>query len=127
MRSKAKREGKSGKRCGSCAKSQLFPSRRAQGLYLTSRYRQREGRVVTNVVGSAKIVLATCHSAGSRQLNNLQFDVCIIDEATQGLEAVCWVPILKCKKLILAGDPQQVSSFYVIPGCTFDHRSFVLP
>lgn len=38
------------------------------------------------------------------------FDVCIIDEATQAVEAVCWVPILKSKKLILAGDPQQVSA-----------------
>lgn len=38
------------------------------------------------------------------------FDVCIIDEATQAVEAVCWVPILKSKKLILAGDPQQVST-----------------
>ncbi len=56
-----------------------------------------------------QVVLATCHSAGGKQLNNLQFDVCIIDEATQAVEAVCWVPILKSKKLILAGDPQQVS------------------
>jgi hypothetical protein len=31
-----------------------------------------------------------------------------VDEATQAVEAVCWVPILKSKKLILAGDPQQV-------------------
>jgi DNA polymerase alpha-associated DNA helicase A len=36
------------------------------------------------------------------------FDVCIVDEATQAVEAVCWVPILKSRKLILAGDPQQV-------------------
>ena len=55
-----------------------------------------------------QVVLATCHSAGGRQLNNLIFDVCIIDEATQAVEAVCWVPILKSKKLVLAGDPQQV-------------------
>lgn len=54
------------------------------------------------------MVLATCHSAGVRQLNNEQFDVAIIDEATQGVEAVCWVPILKANKLIVAGDPQQV-------------------
>lgn len=56
-----------------------------------------------------KVVLSTCHGAGSRQLNNLLFDVCIVDEATQAVEAVCWVPILKSRKLILAGDPQQVS------------------
>ena len=36
----------------------------------------------------SKVVLATCHSSGSRQLFNEQFDVVIIDEATQALEAV---------------------------------------
>lgn len=36
------------------------------------------------------------------------FDVLIIDEATQALEAVCWIPIFKAKKLILAGDPMQL-------------------
>lgn len=44
----------------------------------------------------------------------MTFDVCIIDEATQAVEAVCWVPILKSKKLILAGDPQQVSTRLII-------------
>jgi len=34
--------------------------------------------------------------------------VVIIDEATQALEAVCWIPIFKAKKLILAGDPKQL-------------------
>jgi DNA polymerase alpha-associated DNA helicase A len=60
-----------------------------------------------------QVVLATCHSAGSRQLNDLVFDVCIVDEATQAIEAVCWVPILKSKKVILAGDPQQVSNSHL--------------
>ncbi|WWC69923.1 uncharacterized protein I206_103867 [Kwoniella pini CBS 10737] len=75
---------------------------------LRKEYRQREGKVVTSVVSRAQVVLATCHSAGSRQLNNIIFDVAIVDEATQAIEAVCWVPILKAKKLILAGDPQQL-------------------
>ncbi|KAJ7600920.1 AAA domain-containing protein [Mycena floridula] len=29
-------------------------------------------------------------------------------KATQALEAVCWIPIFKAKKLILAGDPMQL-------------------
>ncbi|KAG8995697.1 hypothetical protein FRB94_008851 [Tulasnella sp. JGI-2019a] len=75
---------------------------------LRKEYRKRENVVVKNVMNRAKIVLATCHSAGGRQLLNAQFDVLIIDEATQALEAVCWIPILKAKKLILAGDPMQL-------------------
>ena len=31
------------------------------------------------------------------------FDVAVIDEAAQAVEASCWIPILKAKKLILAG------------------------
>ncbi|KAK1923993.1 putative DNA helicase [Papiliotrema laurentii] len=75
---------------------------------LRKEYRQREAKVVKNVVAAARVVLATCHSAGSRQINNMTFDYCIIDEATQAVEAVCWVPILKSNKVILAGDPQQL-------------------
>lgn len=31
---------------------------------------------------TTQIVLSTCHGAGSRQLNNMNFDVCIIDEVS---------------------------------------------
>ena len=44
--------------------------------------------------------MATCHSSGGRTLDNIDFDVVIVDEATQALEAVrftlawvyvCWI------------------------------------
>lgn len=75
---------------------------------LRKEYRRREGGVVKSVLKESQVVLATCHSSGSRQLFNEEFDVVIIDEATQALEAVCWIPIFKAKKLILAGDPMQL-------------------
>ncbi|PVG02231.1 P-loop containing nucleoside triphosphate hydrolase protein [Serendipita vermifera] len=75
---------------------------------LRKEYRKREGVIVSRVVNDAKVVLATCHGAGSRQLFNRSFDVVIIDEAAQALEPVCWIPILKASKLILAGDPLQL-------------------
>ena len=40
------------------------------------------------VLSDSQVVLATCHSAGGRQLWNQNFDVVIIDEATQAIEAV---------------------------------------
>ncbi len=36
-------------------------------------------------------------------LQDTVFDVVVIDEAAQALEASCWIPILKGKKLVLAG------------------------
>ncbi|EJD02064.1 P-loop containing nucleoside triphosphate hydrolase protein [Fomitiporia mediterranea MF3/22] len=70
--------------------------------------RKREKGVVSSVLSEAQVVLATCHSAGGRTLENMFFDVVIIDEATQALEAACWIPIVKGKRLILAGDHLQL-------------------
>ncbi|KAJ4489956.1 AAA domain-containing protein [Lentinula aciculospora] len=75
---------------------------------LRKEYRKREGGIVTSVLNESQVVVATCHSSGGRQLRNQEFDVVIIDEATQAVEAVCWIPIFKAKKLILAGDPMQL-------------------
>ncbi|XP_023374063.1 DNA-binding protein SMUBP-2 [Otolemur garnettii] len=36
------------------------------------------------------------------------FDVVVIDECAQALEASCWIPLLKARKCILAGDHQQL-------------------
>lgn len=52
------------------------------------RYRKREGGVVESVLSDSQIVVSTCHSSGGRQLYKHSFDVVIIDEATQAMEAV---------------------------------------
>jgi ATP-dependent RNA/DNA helicase IGHMBP2 len=36
------------------------------------------------------------------------FDLCVIDEAAMALEVACWVPILRARKVVLAGDHKQV-------------------
>lgn len=75
---------------------------------LRKEYREREKQCVTNLVNGSKVVLATLHGAGGFQLKNEKFDVVIIDEASQALEAQCWVPLLSAKKVILAGDHLQL-------------------
>ncbi|KAN0060658.1 hypothetical protein ACQY0O_007316 [Thecaphora frezii] len=78
---------------------------------LRREYRQRERGVTRAILDRAQIVVATCHGAGARQLVGREFDVVIIDEACQALEAVCWIPILKVRqggKLVLAGDHLQL-------------------
>ena len=75
---------------------------------LRKEYRIRENQCVTNLVGDSKVVLATLHGAGGFQLRHERFDVVIIDEASQALEAQCWVPLLSAKKLVLAGDHLQL-------------------
>ncbi|VDB96684.1 unnamed protein product [Peniophora sp. CBMAI 1063] len=99
-----KGKGAKGKRPRGAERKKMWEEVKA----LRKEYRQRESGVVQTVLSDSQVVLATCHSAGGRQLRNQAFDVVIIDEATQAVEAVCWVPIFKAKKLILAGDPKQL-------------------
>ncbi|KAF6221260.1 hypothetical protein HO133_002115 [Letharia lupina] len=75
---------------------------------LRKEYREREKQCVTTLVSGSKVVLATLHGAGGFQLRNEQFDVVIIDEASQALEAQCWIPLLTAKKVVLAGDHLQL-------------------
>ena len=75
---------------------------------LRKEYREREKQCVNTLVGGSKVVLATLHGAGGFQLRNEEFDVVIIDEASQALEAQCWIPLLSAKKVILAGDHLQL-------------------
>ncbi|KAF4983559.1 hypothetical protein FDECE_17277 [Fusarium decemcellulare] len=75
---------------------------------LRKEYRERERRCVSSLIGGSKVVLATLHGAGGFQLRNEEFDVVIIDEASQALEAQCWVPLLSAKKVVCAGDHLQL-------------------
>ncbi|KAH9866221.1 hypothetical protein J1614_008787 [Plenodomus biglobosus] len=77
---------------------------------LRQEYREREKGCVNNLVGGSKVVLATLHGAGGYHLKGQEFDVVIVDEASQALEAQCWVPLLwvKAGKLVLAGDHLQL-------------------
>lgn len=75
---------------------------------LRREFRERERKCVGSLVGGSKVVLTTLHGSGGFQLRNEDFDVVIIDEASQALEAQCWVPLLGAKKVVLAGDHLQL-------------------
>lgn len=75
---------------------------------LRKEYRDREKQCIARLINESKVVLATLHGAGGIQLRDEKFDVIIIDEASQALEAQCWIPLMSAKKLILAGDHLQL-------------------
>ena len=72
--------------------------------HLCKEYRQREAKVTHGILQKSSVVLSTCHGAGGSLLQSITFDVVIIDEATQALEAACWISALQGKKLILVSD-----------------------
>ena len=73
-----------------------------------------EGLVGRNLRGSQKgggdglAVFCTNVGAGNWVLKDSTFDLVIIDEAAQSLEAACWIPTLKGSRLVLAGDHKQL-------------------
>lgn len=75
---------------------------------LRKEFRERERRCVSTLVKGSKVVLATLHGSGGYQLRDEQFDVVVIDEASQALEAQCWVPLLTANKAVCAGDHLQL-------------------
>ncbi|BCR87501.1 putative DNA helicase [Aspergillus chevalieri] len=75
---------------------------------LRREFRERESKCVDNLVRGSSVVLSTLHGAGGHQLRNSKFDVVIIDEASQALEAQCWIPLLSASKVVLAGDHLQL-------------------
>ncbi|KAG2173383.1 hypothetical protein INT44_008735 [Umbelopsis vinacea] len=93
------------------SKSKNWSERR--GLYgnlkdLRKDFRVRERKVVGDIIHGSEVVLSTLNGCGARNMMNQEFDVVIIDEATQALEAECWIALRKGKKAILAGDHLQL-------------------
>ena len=77
---------------------------------LRKEVREREHKAVEQIMGGAQVVLCTNAGAALRDVDAAgDFDVCVIDEAAMALEVSCWIPILKAKKLVLAGDHCQLS------------------
>lgn len=70
--------------------------------------REREQKVVGELLKHSDVVFATNVGAASKLLRDLTFDLVVIDEAAQALEASCWIPILKAKRCVLAGDHLQL-------------------
>ena len=70
-------------------------------------------RATKEVLTGTQVVLATLTSASSkdgplRHLPENHFDLAVIDECSQSLEAACWIALLQAKKAVLAGDHKQL-------------------
>lgn len=68
-----------------------------------------EQYIIDDIVGRAQVITATLVGANQYTIRNLNFHTVVIDEAGQALEPACWIPILKARKVILAGDHCQLS------------------
>lgn len=67
-----------------------------------------EQYIIDDLTAKAQVITATLVGANHYTVRNLKYNIAVIDEAGQALEPACWIPILKAKKVILAGDHCQL-------------------
>jgi len=67
-----------------------------------------EQYIVNDVLSKAQVITATLVGANHYTVSHLSYHTVFIDEAGQALEPACWIPILKAKKLVMAGDHCQL-------------------
>jgi ATP-dependent RNA/DNA helicase IGHMBP2 len=76
---------------------------------------QLEDYILFQVLNRAQVITATLAGAAHSVIRDKQFHTVFIDEAAQALAPAAWIPILKAKRVIMAGDhcqlPPTVKSF----------------
>jgi ATP-dependent RNA/DNA helicase IGHMBP2 len=82
-------------------------------LYAEARSIKREAEaledwLVDEQISKARVIACTPVVASGRLLRDKVFDSVFIDEAAQALEPACWIPILKARRVIFAGDHFQL-------------------
>lgn len=68
-----------------------------------------EQYIMDDLVSKAQVVTATLVGSNHYTVRGRSYHTLVIDEAGQALEPACWIPILKAKKVIFAGDHCQLS------------------
>lgn len=67
-----------------------------------------EDRLTDEVLTSAQTIVCTLVGAANPVLEKYRFRTAVIDEAAQALEPATWIPLAKCSRVVLAGDPYQL-------------------
>lgn len=74
---------------------------------LTREARDLERSLTRRVLDEAEVVLST-HAGLAWPIYKDGFDLAVLDEASQSMEPLSWVPLIQARKVILAGDPLQL-------------------
>ena len=70
--------------------------------------RALEDYIVDELFKSVQVICCTPVTSTHRGLSRKKFNTLFFDEASQALEPMVWIPLLKCKSLILCGDHFQL-------------------
>jgi predicted DNA helicase len=64
--------------------------------------------IVNDLLQNAQAICTTLVGSSHPVLRGRRYNTAFIDEAAQALEPATWIPLLRCNRLILAGDHQQL-------------------
>ncbi len=78
----------------------------ARGLLADAR--RLESQAVERILNGATVLCATTTGLDAAVLGDRSFDLVVIDEAGQSTEPGCWVPLLRGRHAVLAGDHCQL-------------------
>ena len=69
---------------------------------------QLREEAVNEILETKQVICTTNSTSGSELIENREFDLVVIDEATQSTEPSCLIPITRGKKVVMAGDHRQL-------------------
>ncbi|MCV9386815.1 AAA domain-containing protein [Reichenbachiella ulvae] len=88
---------------------------KSQALQLKEDANNLEYYIINDILAKTQVVVSTLVGSNNTSIKGMTFESVFIDEAAQALEASAWIPILKAKRVILAGDhcqlPPTIKSF----------------
>ena len=73
-----------------------------------SKVDELENKAINELIDNADVVCSTNSTSGSELMDEKEFDLVVIDEATQSTEPAALIPIVRSNKAILIGDHKQL-------------------
>lgn len=81
---------------------------RQEARSLLADARRLEAQAVEQILDTADVLCATTTGLDSDLLGTRRYELAVIDEACQSVEPGCWIPLLRCDRVVLAGDHCQL-------------------
>jgi predicted DNA helicase len=89
-----------------------------------SAIRELEESIVKDIILKADVVLSTNGMIGAEMFEGVTFDTAVIDEASQQMEPSTLLPMMRAKKVVLAGDHKQLPPTVISDIDTLKHSLF---
>lgn len=80
----------------------------AEARNISKEVERAEQYIIDDVLSKANVIAATLVGSNHYTVRHLKYGTVVIDEAGQALEPACWIPVLKAKKVVMAGDHCQL-------------------